>query len=457
MSNMENVFFYWERCVMITYIVYLCDTDDLCVQKRKGADRMEVKQKKQLLHKRTETGGGENKEKEETKTEQIEMAGQADTVMQNELLLSTVAAAPSIGNISSLVHALEERNKNLPEKKKSETDMTKKIEETVSQNPGKAVTGAKRVENMSETRQCIVEEKQYGKYVFLKEKQDLSDTEEKEGFFENPYKVKREKVSYDIQVSLNEEIQKKWDDFIKEWSLRSEYVYKRRVEKKKKIFVRLGHDSVRIEQGEKKIECFGGAQFKKGKTVILEEKDVIDKYGFVLATELFNMGYDVYIYRTKDFTFEGKNASINAVNAGIDAANEWKADYFISCHANSIGINEEKIYGTEILYNKNTTNSSHADQMLEAILNTLHTYRNEAMRRISKEKGMSKAAYESGLRLRKRAIPGRVNEMVRTFMPAILLEPLYISNPVDRAAFNECGGGRLGVAIAQCVDGFFKS
>ena len=79
------------------------------------------------------------------------------------------------------------------------------------------------------------------------------------------------------------------------------------------------------------------------------------------------------------------------------------------------------------------------------------------MRRISKEKGMSKAAYESGLYLRERVIPGRVNEMVRTSMPAILLEPLYISNPVDRAAFNECGGGRLGVAIAQCVDGFFKS
>jgi len=449
LSNMENVFFYWERCVMITYIVYLCDTDDLCVQKRKGADRMEVKQKKQLLHKRTETSGGENKEKEETKTEQIEMAGQADTVMQNELLLSTVAAAPSIGNISSLVHALEERNKNLPEKKKSETDMTKKKEETVSQSPGKAVTGAKRVENMSETRQCIVEEKQYGKYVFLKEKQDLSDTEEKEGFFENPYKVKREKVSYDIQVSLNEEIQKKWDDFIKEWSLRSEYIYKRRVEKKKKIFVRLGHD-------KKKSGKFTGAQHED-KTVTLAEKDVIDKYGFVLATELFNMGYDVYIYRTKDFTFEGRNASINAVNAGIDAANEWKADYFISCHANSIGQDKEKIYGTEILYNKNTTNSSHADQMLEAILNILHTYRNEAMRRISKEKGMSKAAYESGLYLRERAIPGRVNEMVRTSMPAILLEPLYISNPVDRAAFSECGGGRLGVAIAQCVDGFFKS
>ncbi len=446
---MENVFFYWERCVMITYIVYLCDTDDLCVQKRKGADRMEVKQKKQLLHKRTETGGGENKEKEETKTEQIEMAGQTDTVMQNELLLSTVAAAPSIGNILSVVRALKERNKNLPEKKKSETDMTKKIEETVSQNPGKAVTGAKRVENMSETRQCIVEEKQYGKYVFLKEKQDLSDTEEKEGFFENPYKVKREKVSYDIQVSLNEEIQKKWDDFIKEWSLRSEYVYKRRVEKKKKIFVRLGHD-------KKKSGKFTGAQHED-KTVTLAEKDVIDKYGFVLATELFNMGYDVYIYRTKDFTFEGRNASINAVNAGIDAANEWKADYFISCHANSIGQDKEKIYGTEILYNKNTTNSSHADQMLDAILNVLHTYRNEAMRRISKEKGMSKAAYESGLYLRERVIPGRVNEMVRTSMPAILLEPLYISNPVDRAAFNECGGGRLGVAIAQCVDGFFKS
>ncbi len=434
---------------MITYIVYLCDTDDLCVQKRKGADRMEVKQKKQLLHKRTETGGGENKEKEETKTEQIEMAGQADTVMQNELLRSIVTAAPSIGNILSVVRALKERNKNLPEKKKSETDMTKKIEETVSQNPGKAVTGAKRVENMSETRQCIFEEKQYGKYVFLKEKQDLSDTEEKEGFFENPYKVKREKVSYDIQVSLNEEIQKKWDDFIKEWSLRSEYVYKRRVEKKKKIFVRLGHD-------KKKSGKFTGAQHED-KTVTLAEKDVIDKYGFVLATELFNMGYDVYIYRTKDFTFEGRNASINAVNAGIDAANEWKADYFISCHANSIGQDKEKIYGTEILYNKNTTNSSHADQMLEAILNILHTYRNEAMRRISKEKGMSKAAYESGLYLRERAIPGRVNEMVRTSMPAILLEPLYISNPVDRAAFSECGGGRLGVAIAQCVDGFFKS
>ncbi len=446
---MENVFFYWERCVMITYIVYLCDTDDLCVQKRKGADRMEVKQKKQLLHKRTETGGGENKEKEETKTEQIEMAGQTDTVMQNELLLSTVAAAPSIGNILSVVRALKERNKNLPEKKKSETDMTKKIEETVSQNPGKAVTGAKRVENMSETRQCIVEEKQYGKFVFLKEKQDLSDTEEKEGFFENPYKIKREKVSYDIQVSLNEEIQKKWDDFIKEWSLRSEYIYKRRVEKKKKIFVRLGHD-------KKKSGKFTGAQHED-KTVTLAEKDVIDKYGFVLATELFNMGYDVYIYRTKDFTFEGRNASINAVNAGIDAANEWKADYFISCHANSIGQDKEKIYGTEILYNKNTTNSSHADQMLDAILNVLHTYRNEAMRRISKEKGMSKAAYESGLYLRERVIPGRVNEMVRTSMPAILLEPLYISNPVDRAAFNECGGGRLGVAIAQCVDGFFKS
>ena len=446
---MENVFFYWERCVMITYIVYLCDTDDLCVQKRKGADRMEVKQKKQLLHKRTETGGGENKEKEETKTEQIEMAGQTDTVMQNELLLSTVAAAPSIGNILSVVRALKERNKNLPEKKKSETDMTKKIEETVSQNPGKAVTGAKRVENMSETRQCIVEEKQYGKFVFLKEKQDLSDTEEKEGFFENPYKIKREKVSYDIQVSLNEEIQKKWDDFIKEWSLRSEYIYKRRVEKKKKIFVRLGHD-------KKKSGKFTGAQHED-KTVTLAEKDVIDKYGFVLATELFNMGYDVYIYRTKDFTFEGRNASINAVNAGIDAANEWKADYFISCHANSIGQDKEKIYGTEILYNKNTTNSSHADQMLDAILNVLHTYRNEAIRRISKEKGMSKAAYESGLYLRERVIPGRVNEMVRTSMPAILLEPLYISNPVDRAAFNECGGGRLGVAIAQCVDGFFKS
>lgn len=412
---------------------------------------MAVVKKKQLQKKRAQVNDMEQKNNEIEKSEEQKDNG---TDMQ-DAVRRAVMSIPVIGNVAGAFQALMEMEKKMPVLKNHMKNLMERIKEIASTNSGKAVTGAKRVGNQSVISQSIWMEKYEGKRVYLEgkpadpwisrimaENSDLPRYRERNPLPESwhpPMELPQPEIPV---MSENEEINKKWKEFIQKQRAPQCYV---EIEQKKRIFIRLGHDVTNTGG-------FTGAYHEK-----LKERIVSDEVGLSLARELYKMGYEIKVYRSKDGTFGGKYVAALAANAGISAAAKWEADYFISCHANSLDktlVNVEKYYGTEILYNKNTTDSSHACQILNTIRNSLSVYREEAIERISEEKGLSPEKYKNMLIEVKRARPGNVNEMTKTAMPAVLLEPVFISNSIDRAAYFACGGERLGIEIAKCVDSF---
>ncbi len=375
-----------------------------------------------------------------------------------QALTSSAMAIPVIGDVKSIAHFLMTEEKTVSVKNRRMMDLIVRIEqikESCSANPGKAATGAKKVRNLVEADHTLNRGKWVGKLVTMYGKASFdvpAEFAEEAGI---PRYTEREQLPADWHtpmvipeakpqsISPNEDVNKAWGVFLK--NLRAPFYYIEII-KKKKIFIRLGHDVT-------KAGGFTGAYHKE-----LPERTVSDEIGLSLAKELYKMGYDIYVYRSADRTFGGKNVAAQAANAGIKAANEWGADYFISCHANSLDaklVDVEKYYGTEILYNAATTNVVHARKILDTIMESLSLHREAKIEKIASEKGVQVDAYKKKLIKVERARPGSVNEMRKTVMPAVLLEPVFISNSIDRTAYKDCSGEQIGIALAKCVDSFF--
>ncbi|OGO77000.1 MAG: hypothetical protein A2Y23_03205 [Clostridiales bacterium GWB2_37_7] len=87
-----------------------------------------------------------------------------------------------------------------------------------------------------------------------------------------------------------------------------------------KIFVRFGHDTLT------------NGYFTGAAGTILSEKQVIDSYAPYLAETLYKAGHQVMTYSHTDRVYSNSSA---ALNGGIEAAEAWGAELFVSCHANS--------------------------------------------------------------------------------------------------------------------------
>ena len=184
-----------------------------------------------------------------------------------------------------------------------------------------------------------------------------------------------------------------------------------------KIFIRLGHDT--LANGN-----FTGA------TGYLTERSVIDAYGNAIKKQLAALGYTVKTYRSTAGTY---STSFEALKAGVAAAEDWGADVFISCHANSYSSSSTN--GTEVYYNNVYFSEWLAEDVRGTVCDCLGT----------KSRGA------------KDGIDAGYYEMKNTTIPAIIIEPLFVTNQSDCNKFTNYGGSKLGKAIANTIDAAIMS
>lgn len=178
-----------------------------------------------------------------------------------------------------------------------------------------------------------------------------------------------------------------------------------------KIFVRFGHDT--LTSG-----YFTGAA---GTT--LSEKQVIDAYAPYLAESLYKAGHQVMTYSHTDHVYDNKD---DALMGGINAAEEWGAELFVSCHANSV---------------LDSTSSY-----------SMCYYRNDSLS-MTLAKAVS-AATASTIKITNHGAvvnPGLGEVSLSRPWPAIIIEPMFVSNPSDCQKFTAAGGAAVGRAIANAI------
>lgn len=178
-----------------------------------------------------------------------------------------------------------------------------------------------------------------------------------------------------------------------------------------KIFVRFGHDT--LTNG-----YFTGAA---GTT--LSEKQVIDAYAPYLAETLYKAGHQVMTYSHTDRVYDNADA---ALMGGINAAKEWGAELFVSCHANSVA-DQTKSYSM-CYFRNDTLSKTLASAVSKAAATTI---------------GISDSGGKEGVGL------GEVSSN-RTW-PAIIIEPMFVSNPSDCQKFSTAGGAAVGRAMANAI------
>lgn len=158
---------------------------------------------------------------------------------------------------------------------------------------------------------------------------------------------------------------------------------------KKKIFIRLGHEVL-----------YNGN--KTGAKGILQEMDVIKTYGEELRRLLLNTGFEVKIFIPYDKQF---TTAEQARIAGIKEPNQWKADLFVSCHANK--------------YNGSASGCEVCCYFKDA--KTTHLA-NDISDRISKKIGIPNRGAKDRSDLQ---------EIKETVMGALIIEPFFIDNQED--------------------------
>ncbi|MGD9676781.1 MAG: N-acetylmuramoyl-L-alanine amidase [Vulcanibacillus sp.] len=176
-----------------------------------------------------------------------------------------------------------------------------------------------------------------------------------------------------------------------------------------KIFVRYGHS-----------EEFPGASSQYG-----DEVEIIREYAPYLAQKLYYAGHTVYTF-DPDTYFIDYDSADKELMAGVNLANSYGVDLFVSCHVNSIS-NPYESY-TTVLTRSN-------DNLAMTIGNSIKST-------VSNLLGIS----NSGLQH-----PTDKGELNYTNMPALIIEPFFVSNQSDCNAYNSVGGQALGEAIADAI------
>lgn len=159
---------------------------------------------------------------------------------------------------------------------------------------------------------------------------------------------------------------------------------------------------------------------------ILNEIDVANIYYSELMNNLRMLGHEVL-----DVTPPEAHRSLaDSLNYGINKANEWGADYFISCHANKAYDYYEGSIGCEVLY---SGGSSNGKQLA-----------------INVEKEIASIGFKS--RGAKADVRG-LAELRGTNMTAIIIEPFFLEATEDVANWNRVGGKGLANAITKGLTG----
>jgi len=156
------------------------------------------------------------------------------------------------------------------------------------------------------------------------------------------------------------------------------------------------------------------------------EKDIVLTMSKQLGRILQQMGYSVVYTRTEDIELD--------LEPRVDIAENAKANAFVSVHVNSLGANASTVTGVETYYAPGASlGKSLAEFVHEEILTTT-------------------GANDRGVR------SARFHVILKTSMPAVLVETGFITNPSEAAKLLDSSYQlRMAEAIARGVDRFLKS
>ncbi|MCQ2354985.1 MAG: N-acetylmuramoyl-L-alanine amidase [Clostridia bacterium] len=161
-----------------------------------------------------------------------------------------------------------------------------------------------------------------------------------------------------------------------------------------------------IDQGHNPVNPNAGAEGNG-----LREQDIVYRIGRELADDLRAEGFDVRLSRPTAATQLG-TSNTTSLQARVNEANRWGADYFISLHTNASS--SPSATGTEALV---YSSPSRAASLARSILSSISA--------------------QTGLRNRGVNIRSGLYVLRKTAMPAVLLELGFITNPNDAALMNE--------------------
>lgn len=178
-----------------------------------------------------------------------------------------------------------------------------------------------------------------------------------------------------------------------------------------KIFIRFGHEILKN----------GANTAANG---ILSEYDIIREYAPKVASYLQLLGHDIKIFEGTPGVYSTSN---EALSAGVNEANNWNADLFVSCHVNAFS--DSSANGTEVLHYQYSTEGK---KIAGAIANEIVL------------------AVGTNLRRGDGTYPSEIYELKATSMEAIIIEPFFCTNHSDCEKYN---ADKIAKAIVKGITG----
>ena len=156
------------------------------------------------------------------------------------------------------------------------------------------------------------------------------------------------------------------------------------------------------------------------------EKDIVLAMSKHLGRILQQMGYSVMYTRTEDIDLD--------LEPRVQMADKARASAFVSVHVNSLDANASQVNGVETYH---APDSSLGENLAELVHQQIIA---------------STGANDRGVR------SARFHVIVKTSMPAILVETGFITNPSEAAKLvNSAYQERMAAAIARGIDQFLRS
>jgi len=177
----------------------------------------------------------------------------------------------------------------------------------------------------------------------------------------------------------------------------------------KKIAVRFGHQTTGAD---------GGA------VGYVKETDVNRRYGALVISKLQALGYEVLNVTPP----EAYRSLSNSLNYGIDMANNWGAELFISCHVNA-NVNTSQPMGCEVVCSGRGLGLEYAIKISNALANL--GFKNRGAK--SDERGLA--------------------EIRNTAMPCLICEPFFLDSSADISIYNKVGNEGIANAIVKGLTG----
>ena len=153
---------------------------------------------------------------------------------------------------------------------------------------------------------------------------------------------------------------------------------------------------------------------------ILDEVTEDRKYWYSLMEKLRSRGHEVL-----DCTPGNTKTSAEDLSYGVNKANNWKADLFISCHMNAGGGS-----GSEVIFCPGSIKGKEYAEKVQKSLVSLGFANRKAYADV-------RGLYEPK----------------HTKMPCIIVEPFFLDNEKDAALYRKLGYDKIAEAIAEGVTG----